>query len=131
MSPFAFRAIDCQGRRVSGQELATSQAAATQALEARGLVVLELAGSGELGTRSLGFGGIRQREVLEITRSLAALLPADEALASRAIRMEVQRQAVCREGRLVVDSAAVDVGSEVDRLTERRVGRFARARPNV
>ncbi len=83
-APFAYRAVDSSGRRVRGTEPASSSAALTQSLEARGLVVLELEETSETPGRGLGLGFANKREVLEITRALAALLPAGMPL-SRAL----------------------------------------------
>jgi type II secretory pathway component PulF len=63
-----------------GQAQATSSSALTRTLEQRGLLVLEVAESSE----AAGGGGIRfgrRREVLEVTRAMAALLPVGMPLA--------------------------------------------------
>lgn len=78
---FSFQAIDQSGKRVRGQEEAPSAAALAQSLEARGLVVLELAPERLRSKGREGFGFGRRREVLEVTRALAALLPAGLPLA--------------------------------------------------
>ncbi len=83
MSPaFAYRAVDSGGGRVRGRAEATDPEALARRLEQRGLLLLkaETAGPayGAAGFR-LGFG--RKREVLELTRALAALLPAGLPLA--------------------------------------------------
>jgi type II secretory pathway component PulF len=80
---FAYQAIDGSGRRLKGVETAANQGALTQTLESRGLLVLDIA-PGE-GTAKQAFGGMgqfsRRRDVLEVTRALAALLPAGLPLA--------------------------------------------------
>lgn len=81
---FSWHAIDAEGRRLKGSEAAASPAALARALEARGLFVVDVAESREAETRTAGFGGGRRREVLEVTRALAALLPAGLPL-SRAL----------------------------------------------
>jgi type II secretory pathway component PulF len=83
-APFAYRAVDPSGRRVRGTEAANSSAALTQSLEARGLVVLELAEAEAASSRGVNLGFANKREVLEVTRALAALLPAGMPL-SRAL----------------------------------------------
>lgn len=80
-APFAYRAVDAAGRRIRGVEPAPSGPALAQALEDRGLLVLEVTqeNAGRSSPKQLGLG--RKREVLEITRALAALLPAGLPLA--------------------------------------------------
>ena len=83
-APFAYRAVDAAGRRVRGTEAAISSSVLIQALEARGLVVLDLAEAKTAAGKALNLGFANKREVLEITRALAALLPAGMPL-SRAL----------------------------------------------
>jgi len=77
MPTFAYQAVDGSGKRLRGHAQAVSQGALTRTLEARGLFVLDVAESadGENGRRR-GFRLGRRREVLEMTRALAALLHA-------------------------------------------------------
>jgi len=82
---FAFRATHPTGRLVHGAESAANPTDLTRALEARGLVVLDVqqvagASAGQSIRRSVG----GDRDVLEVTRALAALLPAGLSL-SRAL----------------------------------------------
>jgi type II secretory pathway component PulF len=77
-----YRAVDSTGRRVRGTEPATSSIALSQALESRGFVVLEVQEAQESGKQGFSLGLARKREVLEVTRALAALLPAGMPLAS-------------------------------------------------
>ena len=79
MPAFAYHAVDLTGKRLRGRAEAATPAALTRTLEDRGLVVLEVdnTDSGQEG----GFGFSRRREVLEVTRALAALLPAGMPLA--------------------------------------------------
>jgi general secretion pathway protein F len=81
---FAYRAVDAAGKRYRGNLEAVNPAALSRALEARGLLVLDAdeAASGASSTAGFGFG--RSRAVLELTRALAALLPAGVPL-SRAL----------------------------------------------
>jgi type II secretory pathway component PulF len=75
-STFAYRAVDAAGRRLHGVEAASNASALAQSLEDRGLVVVDLE---QAETSAAQSGGIRfgqKREVLEVTRALAALLPA-------------------------------------------------------
>jgi general secretion pathway protein F len=79
---FSYTAVDRAGKRLRGQEAAPTAAALTQALEARGLLVLAVTAAGHPSEKQVG--GLRlnrQREVLEVTRALAALLPAGLPLA--------------------------------------------------
>lgn len=76
MPTYAYRAVDATGKRVSGSAFAASPGALVQALERRGLVVLEVADAAEPGTNRTLFRFGRRREVLEATRAIAALLPA-------------------------------------------------------
>jgi len=63
-----------------GQAQAISPNALTRTLEGRGLLVLEVAESSDAAAKSgVGFG--RRREVLEVTRAMAALLPVGMPLA--------------------------------------------------
>jgi type II secretory pathway component PulF len=71
---FAYSAVDSTGRRLSGQAEAASPGALTHVLEERGLLVL-----GVTERTDGGFVGLRpsrRRGVLEVTRALAALIPA-------------------------------------------------------
>ncbi len=81
MPTFAYQAVDGAGKRHRGVANAASQGALAQSLEQRGLFVLEVAES----TDAAGAGGRvrfgRRREVLEVTRALAALLPVGMPLA--------------------------------------------------
>jgi general secretion pathway protein F len=74
---FAFHAVSPAGARLSGAEPAASAAALRQALEDRGLVVLDVRPAAARAGRGSapGRGGGRQA-VLEVTRALAALLEA-------------------------------------------------------
>jgi type II secretory pathway component PulF len=74
---YAYTAVRADGHRVRGFEHAPSAGGLSRALEDRGLVVLEVADA----PADAGTGGSRlrfglRREVLEVTRALAALLPA-------------------------------------------------------
>jgi len=84
MSSFSYRVIDGQGRRSRGVAEAESPSGLTHLLESRGLLVLDV----EHVTRS-GAGGASstrpaRRDVLELSRALAALLGAGLPL-SRAL----------------------------------------------
>jgi len=107
MPAFAYQAVDQSGRRVRGHEEAPSDLALTRGLEARGLVVVDLAeAAGDPGRRPGVFGN--QQAVLEVTRAVAALLKAglplaralgaaahvatgDTATATQAVRARVER----------------------------------------
>ena len=80
MPPFAYQAVDSSGKRLRGAEEAPSPRALTLALEARGLVVVDVREGAESGqTRGFRFG--RREAVLELTRAVAALLQAGLPLA--------------------------------------------------
>src|SRR5262245_21706046 len=81
MPTFAYQAVDGSGKRLRGQAQAVSPGALTRSLEERGLLVLDVAESSGAAAsgRSVRFG--RRREVLEVTRAMAALLPVGMPLA--------------------------------------------------
>jgi general secretion pathway protein F len=80
MPAFAYDAVDPAGRRLRGREDAATPAALMRSLEERGWLVLDVGESDAAGAvPSLGFG--RARAVLDVTRALAALLPAGMPLA--------------------------------------------------
>src|SRR6266516_698871 len=80
MPAFAFLAVDPNGRRIRGIEEAASDAALAHGLEARGLLVVEVAERADAEQRS-GFRGGQRQAVLEVTRAVAALLTAGLPLA--------------------------------------------------
>ena len=74
MPTYAYEAVTGEGRRSRGREEASSTGALAQALESRGLFVLDIAeATGNSAAKKFRFG--RKREVLEATRALATLLP--------------------------------------------------------
>jgi type II secretory pathway component PulF len=76
MPNFAYQAVDNAGRARNGEASAVSIGALTKSLEERGLLVLDVAETRVGATKSGGgfrFG--RRREILEVTRALASLLP--------------------------------------------------------
>ena len=81
MPTYAYQAVDGSGKRTRGQAQAVSSGALARTLEERGLFVLDIAESGEAGAGRQGFRFGRRREVLEVTRALAALLPVGMPLA--------------------------------------------------
>lgn len=81
MPTYAYQAVDGSGKRQRGQAQAVSSGALTRTLEQRGLFVIELAESGDAGDKTRGFRLGRRREVLEVTRAMAALLPVGMPLA--------------------------------------------------
>jgi type II secretory pathway component PulF len=80
MPTYAYQAVDGAGKRTRGQAQAASTGALTRTLEERGLFVVDVAESSE-AERRRGFRFGRRREVLEVTRALAALLPVGMPLA--------------------------------------------------
>lgn len=83
MPTYAYRAVDAAGARHRGRVEAANPAALGAALEARGLILLDAspAGNGAAAARGPGGWTGRRRSVLEVTRALAALLPAGLPLA--------------------------------------------------
>ena len=81
MPTYAYQAVDGSGKRLRGNAQAVSSGALARTLEERGLFVLDVAESadGAAGRRGIRFG--RRREVLEVTRAMAALLPVGMPLA--------------------------------------------------
>jgi type II secretory pathway component PulF len=81
MPTFAYQAVNGAGKRLRGLEDAASPGALSRTLEERGLLVLDVAESTgtQGGRRGFKFG--RRREVLEVTRAMAALLPVGMPLA--------------------------------------------------
>lgn len=80
-SSFSYHAIDRAGHRLRGVEAAPNEEALTQALESRGLIVLDVATRQPPGAARSITGGKARLEVLEVTRALASLLPAGLPLA--------------------------------------------------
>jgi type II secretory pathway component PulF len=81
MPTYAYQAVDGSGKRTRGQAQAVSSGALARTLEERGLFVLDVAESSEADGARSGFRFGRRREVLEVTRALAALLPVGMPLA--------------------------------------------------
>jgi type II secretory pathway component PulF len=79
MPLFTFEAVDATGTRVRGSESASSSAALTSALEARGLYLLDVVEATASSGWPLSMG--YRRDVLEFTRAMSALLPAGLPLA--------------------------------------------------
>ena len=81
MPTYAYQAVDGTGKRTRGQAQAVSSGALTRTLEERGLFVLDVAESSASAGERRGIRFGRRREVLEVTRALAALLPVGMPLA--------------------------------------------------
>ena len=81
---FSYRVIDAAGRRSRGLEEAASADAVTRALEARGLLVLDVQRATATEASTSSHRGAARRDVLEVSRALAALLRAGLPL-SRAL----------------------------------------------
>jgi len=81
MPTYAYQAVDGAGKRTRGHAQAASTGALTRTLEGQGLFVLDVAESNQaaMGGRLFRLG--RRREVLEVTRAMAALLPVGMPLA--------------------------------------------------
>jgi general secretion pathway protein F len=82
MPNFAYQAVDRGGKRQRGNANAVSAGALTSTLEQRGLFVLDVAetSANDRASRK-GFRLGRRREVLEVTRAMAALMPVGMPLA--------------------------------------------------
>jgi general secretion pathway protein F len=78
---YAYRAVDAAGRRRKGRLEAAGPESLARVLESRGLVVLGVSAVDDPAGGSSRFGVGRRRMVLELTRALAALLPAGMPLA--------------------------------------------------
>lgn len=82
MPTYEYKAVNGAGRRLRGFEHAASPGALSLSLEERGLLVLEVNdAAADAATGGGRFRLGRKREVLEVTRALAALLPAGMPLA--------------------------------------------------
>src|ERR1700749_781112 len=82
MPTYAYQAVDGTGKRTRGHAQAASTGALTRSLEERGLFVLDVnESSSDAVPGRRGFRIGRRREVLEVTRALAALLPVGMPLA--------------------------------------------------
>jgi type II secretory pathway component PulF len=81
MPTYAYQAVDGSGKRTRGQAQAVSSGALSRTLEERGLFVLDVSESADAVAAQRGFRFGRRREVLEVTRALAALLPVGMPLA--------------------------------------------------
>ena len=82
MPNFAYQAVDSAGRARNGEATAVSVGALTKSLEERGLLVLDVSEArvgATKSTKGIRFG--RRREILEVTRALASLLPVGMPLA--------------------------------------------------
>ncbi|MEP6619103.1 MAG: type II secretion system F family protein [bacterium] len=81
MPSFAYQAVDQAGKRQRGTENAVSSGALSRTLEERGYLVIDVAEATSETDGKRGFKFGRKREVLEVTRALAALLPVGMPLA--------------------------------------------------
>ncbi len=81
MPAFSYRAVDRSGKRLHGAEESPSPKALTLALEARGLVVVDVREGPNASATSGVFRFGQRQAVLEVTRAIAALLQAGLPLA--------------------------------------------------
>src|SRR5690242_486346 len=82
---FSYRVVDERGQRTRGVADAENPEGLTRTLEARGFVVLDVAPASQAGVgNEVASRHVRRRDVLEVTRALAALLGAGLSL-SRAL----------------------------------------------
>jgi general secretion pathway protein F len=81
LESYAYRAVDDVGRRTRGVTEAESAERLTRSLEARGLVVIDVERVRNAGVAGERGGRVPKRDVLELTRALAALLAAGLPLA--------------------------------------------------
>src|SRR5688572_25170273 len=109
MPNFAYQAVDSAGKARNGEATAVSIGALTKSLEERGLLVLDVA-EARVGTTQTakGFRFGRRREILEVTRALASLLPVGMPL-SQAL------QAASNVASGDVHAAVLEVKSRVER----------------
>ena len=75
MPTFAYQAVSGDGERLRGLEEAASPGALSRTLEERGLLVLDVSESSDRASDGGRFRFGRRRQVLEVTRAMAALLP--------------------------------------------------------
>ena len=109
MPNFAYQAVDSAGRARNGEATAVSVGALTKSLEERGLLVLDVSETVSGATKSTrGFRIGRRREILEVTRALASLLPVGMPL-SQAL------QAASNVATGDVRAAILEVKSRVER----------------
>ena len=109
MPNFAYQAVDNAGRARNGEATAVSVGALTKSLEERGLLVLDVSETVAGATKSAkGFRFGRRREVLEVTRALASLLPVGMPLAQAL-------QAASNVATGDVRAAVLEVKSRVER----------------
>jgi type II secretory pathway component PulF len=82
-SAYTYVAVDRSGRRIRASGTAANEAALTRALQERGLVVLDVGPAAAEAAAPAGrpWGHSHKQDVLEVTRALAALLPAGLPLA--------------------------------------------------
>jgi general secretion pathway protein F len=109
MPNFAYQAVDSAGKARNGEATAVSVGALTKSLEERGLLVLDVAearAGAVQGSKGFRFG--RRREILEVTRALASLLPVGMPL-SHAL------QAASNVASGDVKAAILEVRSRVER----------------
>jgi general secretion pathway protein F len=107
MPIFAYQAVDRTGRAEQGEANAVSIGALNRALEERGLFVLDVTEADAASTSGKGFRFGRRREVLEVTRALAALL---------AVGMPISHalEAACNVANGDVQSALIEIRSRVE-----------------
>jgi general secretion pathway protein F len=109
MPNFAYQAVDSAGRARNGEAAAVSAGALTKSLEERGLLVLDVNETRAGATKSAkGFRFGRRREILEVTRALASLLPVGMPLAQAL-------QAASNVATADVRAAILEVKSRVER----------------
>src|SRR3954470_7020639 len=109
MPNFAYQAVDDAGRARNGEAAAVSVGALTKSLEERGLLVLDVAETrAGATTAGKGFRFGRRREILEVTRALASLLPVGMPLAQAL-------QAASNVATGDVRAAVLEVKSRVER----------------
>ena len=85
---FAYRVVDARGRRSRGIEEAASAEAMTRVLEGRGMLVLDVQRATVANASTTSGRAAGRRDVLELSRALAALLGAGVPL-SRALTTAV------------------------------------------
>ncbi len=83
---FSYRVVDTRGQRTRGVADAENSEGLTRTLESQGFLVLDVAPAAQLSGTGVGAASrhVRRRDVLEVTRALAAPLGAGLSL-SRAL----------------------------------------------
>lgn len=86
MTAYAYRAVDSSGRTIRGRVDAPDPRSAERAVERRGLFLVDLDEDTSSGRSGFAWPGSRRRQLLELTRSVSALVQSGMPVA-RAVRI--------------------------------------------